>query len=37
MAGKWHSARIKLLLIFEGGHWLITQTAGVKRVAQSNQ
>ena len=37
MAGKWHSARMKLLLIFRGGHQLITQTAGVKREAQSNQ
>ena len=37
VAGKWQSARMKLLLIFRGGHQLITQTAGVKREAQSNQ
>lgn len=37
MAEKWQGARMKLLLIFRGGHWLITQTAGVKREAQSNQ
>lgn len=37
MAEKWQGAKMKLLLIFRGGHRLITQTAGVKREAQSNQ
>lgn len=37
MAGRWQSARVKLLLISRGGHQLIIQTAGVKRGAQSNQ
>lgn len=37
MAKKWQDAKMKLLLIFRRGHWLITQTAGVKREAQSNQ